>query len=128
MSEPIPVKDALKLIEMALEEESKATKEPWVQDDDCFVFAKSVPHRIHEFGFNPRIVCETDQQRDQAGADMDFIVLARATMRPMLECIDEQIRVSYRTDEELPEGHYFYPSIAALRDHYDRVRPNWRTK
>lgn len=129
MNAPIPVSEALKLLSMAIEDCDKATPGPWEQDDDCRVFAESVPDRIHEFGFNPRIVCETDQQREQAGADMDLIVLARATMRPMLEYV--QLWVRMYTGEGVaaitPEG-WAYPPLAALRDHYDAVRPGWRER
>lgn len=53
----------------------KATRGPWQQDDDAFVFSGYLnEHRNHP----DRIVCDTDQLRPNASADMDFIASARS--------------------------------------------------
>lgn len=50
--------------------------------------------------------------------------LSRAVMRPLIEHLKERISV-YVSGSFMP-GALFYPPLAALRDHYDRVRPDWR--
>jgi len=129
MTDPIPVSDAIRACERLIAICDAASSEPWAQDDDCRVFAESVPDRIHEFGFNPRIVCETEQQRDQAGADMDFIVAARATLKPLTRLALLELRNEYGPDESM--GHLealLYPSIAAIIAHLEQTEPDWRTE
>ena len=53
-------------------------------------------------------------------------VLARAAMRPMLELLRQRIGYGFGVREEIYQSDGVYPPLAALRDHYDAVRPGWR--
>lgn len=97
MNAPIPVADALRLIEMALDQEFWTSAEPW------------------------QLSWAMSKMAEQ---DAHFVVLARATMRPMLEHAKEHIGpwkdgIVHPRDSD-------YPPIAALMAHYDATRPGWR--
>lgn len=96
MNEPISVQDALKLIELALADCNKATPE-WGEG--------WLERRLNR-------------------PDAAFLVLARATMRPMLEYFKfgPWPRVEVHPTDSM---HSF---LAALRDHYSTVRPGWRER
>lgn len=100
MNEPIPVQDALKLIELALADCDKAQVR--TASPDWF---------------------------DGGGSAEEpaFTVLARATMRPMLEVLKGAIAPLNPTWVVGSTGDA-YPPLAALRDHYSAVRPDWRER
>lgn len=124
-NQPIPVKDALKLIEMALEEESKATPGPW-----------EIRHEFNVFGSRLVANCggcfnntKSNEVHAENVANAIALVLARATMRPMLEFARAEIDGMFYPHQQVSASHgWIYPALAALRDHYDRVRPGWRDR
>ena len=102
MTEPIPVKDALKLIEMALADCDKAQ-------------VRTAPPDWFDGG--------------AAAEEPALTVLARATMRPLLALVKLELVNEYGADESVqPLEALLYPPLAALRDHYDAVRPGWRER
>lgn len=133
MNEPIKVADALRLIELALADCDKASNGPWGADE--IGHGEGCP-RVTAFGgemsladirgwgyLSSRRGNEQIAMDEQAG-NMRFMPLARATMRPMLKyfLFGPWPRI------EVHQTDSMYPPLAALRDHYDAVRPDWRTE
>lgn len=105
MSEPIPVKEALRLIEMALMDAA----ERYGRQSGCEGKHRgSCGEGLHHHHDQD---CWPDE-------------LARATMRPMLE----YFKFGPWPRVEVHPTDSMYPPLAALKAHYDRVRPDWRTK
>ena len=136
MNAPIPVKDALKLLSMAIEDCDKATPGPWLPDE--IGFDEGVPNITdHEGGklFDVRgwgmLASRFGRESEEAlaihRANMRFPVLARATMRPMLEVVKQAIAPLNPT-WVVGETGDAYPPLAALMAHYDATRPDWRTR
>lgn len=133
MNAPIPVSDALTLLSMALEDCDKATQGPWCWEnshDDSPWSGESVAslRTVAEFptsvGPLPKFVMSGELDGDFPKQDAAFILLARATMRPMLECVRWSVRFVTNPNIGIESGH-LYPPLAALRDHYTRTRPGW---
>lgn len=104
MNAPIPVSEALRLLSMAIEDCDKATEREW-----------------------PVYEPEDDDDPDIA-VFVRFSFLARATMRPMLSAIRELVSLDDGFRRPICVTDHIYPPLAALRDHYDSVRPGWRTE
>ena len=51
--------------------------------------------------------------------------LSRAVMRPLIELVKNAV-VHAVYNDEVKQGDWIYPPLAALRDHYDKARPDWR--
>ena len=117
MNAPIPVKDALKLLSMALEDCDKATPGIWRlgEEPDCVDADADFP-----------VACTYQPHMTLAKSNAVAIVLARAAMRPLLEYLRFQIGES-EYDLVVPRESAYQP-LAALRDHYNAVRPGWRTE
>lgn len=113
-TEPIAVKDALKLVEMAIEDCDKATPGEWPSRPIMRVQAGTIAE------FPPPSKTGLFALMD----NVNFVVLSRAVMRPLIVNLKEQISI-YVSGAFEPGSRYFEP-LAALRDHYDRVRPDWR--
>ncbi len=109
MNAPIPVSEALRLLSMALEDCDKAdAKQAGCAGRHRGPCGEGLHHHHDEN-------CFPD-------------LLARATMRPLLELLRQRIGYGFGVREEIYQSDGVYPPLAALRDHYDQTRPDWRTK
>lgn len=133
MNEPIPVQDALKLIELALEDCDKTTP-------GRYVFRETDGSMEGHEGEERRVTVHTDEDEPWSvfeaclgiegqpeHANAAFACLARATMRPMLEVLKGAFAPLNPTWVVGSTGDA-YPPLAALRDHYSAVRPDWRER
>lgn len=99
-TEPIPIQDALRLCDMAIEDCDKTTPEwgeGWLE------------RRLNK-------------------PDVSFLILSRAVMRPLIEMLKRRIEFMHGhiLTESVATADTAYPPLAALRDHYDKTRPGWR--
>lgn len=127
MNEPIAVADALRLIELALADFDMATDGRWEIDPsnpECIAVERNDVYQ-YVLSVDPGAfsVVESENLRDEANAA--FIVLARATMRPLLAYMHTQIDDAKGI---IPNYWGEYPALLTLRDHYDAVRPGWRER
>ena len=140
MNAPTPVKDALTLLSMALEDCDKATEGPWrvnklnsSRSMGAWLAIDAAGYRVAQSRVQIRNYVGAGSAEweavDGAPSDAAFACLARAAMRPLLEYV--QLWVRMYTGEGVaaitPEG-WAYPPLAALRDHYEATRPDWRTR
>ena len=116
MTEPIPVSLAIRAVERAILECDAATPGPWLQDDDCYVFA---PNTTDDEG-GCLVICDTKQTRANAKHDMDFIPLARAAFRASLEYLLAQLRELEAYGDSL-DFDLERSAVAPLIAHYDAV-------
>lgn len=119
-TEPIPVLEAVRLCEMAIEDCDKATPGPWTVRDTSA--GGRLLARGEETTHNPWGV-QTLQMNP--GGDAYFSALARSVMRPLIELVKNAV-VHAVYNDEVRQGDWIYSSLAALRDHYDKTQPNWR--
>lgn len=144
-TEPIPVAQALRLCEMALEDCDKATHGPW-EDSAGFVRAPKTSADMHtpEGDYGTFFVgtsalwvaeCSRGEAFYNPEGNVGFIVLSRAVMRPLIEYLHDKIKSSYSEGIRFtPTGSIhgeimaLYLPLAALRDHYDKIRPDWRSR
>lgn len=119
-STPIPVQEALRLIELALEDCDKATPGRWRLGEE--------PDSVDADADFP-VACTYQPHMTLAKSNAVAIVLARATMRPMLVEVHESVsrRVEYGQAEINP-GNMTYLPLVALMAHYDATRPDWRKR
>jgi len=117
MNAPIPISEALKLLSMAIEDCDKATPGIWRlgEEPDCVDADADFP-----------VACTYQPHMTLAKSNAVAIVLARATMRPLLERLREDVESHAEHSDWLFSERPAYPPLAALRDHYDAVRPGWR--
>jgi len=134
MNAPIPVSDALKLLSMAIEDCDKATP-------GRYVFRETDGSMEGHEGEERRVTVHTDEDEPWSvfeaclgiegqpeHANAAFACLARATMRPLLERLREDVESHAEHSDWLFSERPAYPPLAALRDHYNAVRPGWRTE
>lgn len=119
MTEPIPVSLAIRAVERAILECDAATPGPWLQDDDCYVFA---PNTTDDEG-GCLVICDTKQTRANAKHDMDFIPLARAAFRASLEYLLAQLRELEAYGDSLDDLER--SAVAPLIAHYTLVWLEW---
>ncbi len=119
MNAPIPVSEALRLLSMAIDDCDKATPGIWRlgEEPDCVDADADFP-----------VACTYQPHMTLAKSNAVAIVLARATMRPMLSAIRELVSLDDGFRRPICVTDHIYPPLAALRVHYDRIRPDWRTK
>lgn len=117
-TEPIPVGLALRLCEMAIDDCDKATPGPWqaIPPDEHTRswFVSRLPHNSSKGTF---YVVALEPKEDS-----DFLVLSRAVMRPLIGLL----KAFVRGFGNLEHDDQLYPPLAALRDYYDKTRPDWR--
>lgn len=97
MTTPISITEAHKLLSMAREDCERATP---------------------EWG-------EGWLERRHSRPDCAFIILSRAVLGPMVEYTQARLTYIHDTEPVAPADD-LYPVLAALRDHYDKARPDWR--
>jgi hypothetical protein len=119
MNAPIPVSEALRLLSMAIDDCDKATPGIWRlgEEPDCVDADADFP-----------VACTYQPHMTLAKSNAVAIVLARATMRPMLEAISTRLRMGLWLNGEILDDQDIYLPLVALRDYYDRTRPDWRTR
>lgn len=121
-TEPIPVGLALRLCEMAIEDCDKATPGPWL-------FASGYVHGDWPV-FSHHV--SNSEMRDVFAApqhNLALLVLSSAVMRPLIENLKGNLQYFWQEETEMIRpGYRSYPPLTALRDFYDKTRPNWRSR
>lgn len=129
---PIPLEDAIKAVQVAMEMEKKVTKGPYrvretrgVEDGHegegrrvTVITAEDEPWSV----FEACLAIEGDPELDNAA----FVCLARNTYRSMLEYLNEFLLFEAEIHTDVDESYGMYGMLSALISHLDATVPDWR--